>query len=173
MKQLLWSDLDLRDTTPCIVLRPETPKNKQGGTILLVPLLAELLCQEKAKGPDFSGRVFPRGLPSVEILTRDLTACGIPVEDERGYRVDFHALRHIFVRLLAHAKVSELVRVKLARHGEWKQTDNYTDAKSIPLGEGIAQLAATRPSSIASPKSGKPGQKSGQYSPNGYTGASC
>ena len=93
----------------------------------------------------FSGRVFPRGIPSVKVLTKDLAACGIPVEDERGYRVDFHALRHTFVRLLAHVKVSELMRVKLARHGDWKQTDNYTDEKSIPLGDGIAQLAAALP----------------------------
>ena len=85
----------------------------------------------------------------------------IPVEDERGYRVDFHALRHTFVSLLAHVKVSELVRVKLARHGDWKQTDNYTDEKSIPLGDGIAQLAAALPSSLASPNSGKPCPKLG------------
>ena len=155
MKQLLWSDLDLNDETPCIVLRPETTKNKKGGCIPLVPLLADLLRQKKAEGMAFSGRVFPRGIPSVKVLTKDLAACGIPVEDERGYRVDFHALRHTFVSLLAHVKVSELVRVKLARHGDWKQTDNYTDEKSIPLGDGIAQLAAALPSSLASPNSGK------------------
>ena len=35
--------------------------------------------------------------------------------------------------LLASAGVSELARVKLASHTEWKQTDRYTDPTSLPL----------------------------------------
>jgi hypothetical protein len=64
-------------------------------------------------------------------------------------------LRHTFVSLLAHVKVSELVRMKLARHSAWKQTDGYTDPRSVPLADGIALLAAVLPSSLASPNSGK------------------
>jgi hypothetical protein len=30
-------------------------------------------------------------------------------------------------------RISELSRVKRARHSEWRQTDRYTDAQSIPL----------------------------------------
>ena len=93
----------------------------------------------------------------------DLEACGISVEDERGYRVDFHALRHTFASLLAEADVSDLVRRKLARHESLKMTDRYTDEKSVPLANGIAKLARSLPSSIASlnsgfscPKEGKP-----------------
>ncbi|KAB2908591.1 MAG: tyrosine-type recombinase/integrase [Dechloromonas sp.] len=72
-----------------------------------------------------------------------------------GYRLDFHALRHTFASLLAEAQVSELARVKLARHSEWRQTDRYTDPQSIPLFAEMAKLAAILPSSIASPNSGK------------------
>ena len=161
LKQLLWSDLDLESAEPCIVLRAETTKNKKGGRIPLLPVLATLLRERKAKGVHASGRVLPRGIPSVKTLTSDLRAAGITVEDERGYRVDFHALRHTFVSLLANAKVSELVRMKLARHSAWKQTDGYTDPKSIPMADGMALLAATLPSSLASPNFGKTCPNSG------------
>jgi hypothetical protein len=86
----------------------------------------------KPSKPHFSGRVFPRGIPSAKTLAKDLQACGLTVEDARGYRVDFHALRHTFANLLASAGVSELARVKLARHTGWKQTDRYTDPTSLP-----------------------------------------
>ena len=160
LKQLRWTDVDLNPTEPVIRLRPETTKNKKGGTLPLLPDLADLLRQQKKH--HFSGLVLPRGIPEPKTLAKDLKACGIAVEDERGYRVDFHALRHTFVSLLAHAKVSELVRMKLARHSAWKQTDGYTDAKSVPLAEGIALLAAVLPSSLASPKTGKTGQNVGK-----------
>lgn len=162
LKQLQWSDVDLSAADPAFVLRPETTKNKKGGRIPLLPIVVELLITEKAKGVDFSGRVFPRGLPSVKTLHNDLRACEIEPEDERGFRVDFHALRHTFVSLLAQADVSELVRVKLARHSSWKQTDGYTDEKSVPLAAGMAKLAALLPSSIASPKTGKSRPKVGK-----------
>jgi hypothetical protein len=51
--------------------------------------------------------------------------------------------------------------MKLARHSAWKQTDGYTDPKSVPLADGIALLAAALPSSLASPKTGKTCPNSG------------
>ncbi len=117
MKQLLWSDVRLDVPRPYIDVRAATTKSKKAAIIPLVPALAEALQSEKAKGNKFE-RVLPRGLPSVKTLTKDLTACGIPVEDERGYRMDFHSLRHTFTSLLASVGISELARVKLARHSE-------------------------------------------------------
>jgi integrase len=156
MKQLLWSDIRLDVTAPFIDVRAETTKSKRAAIIPLVPVLADFFRVEQAKGAaHFSGRVFPHGLPSVTTLAKDLEACGIPFEDERGYRVDFHALRHTFASLLANVGVSELVRVKLARHTEWRQTDRYTDPRSLPLFAEMQKLGAALPSSIASPKSGK------------------
>jgi integrase len=160
LKQLRWADIDLSETEPVIRLRPETTKNKKGGTIPLLPALADLLRQQKKH--HFSGLVFPHGVPESKTLAKDLKACGIAIEDERGHRVDFHALRHTFVSLLAHVKVSELVRMKLARHSAWKQTDGYTDPKSVPLADGIAMLAAALPSSLASPNFGKTRQNMGK-----------
>src|ERR1019366_6571574 len=157
MKQLLWSDIHLDAPQPFIDVRAETTKSKKGAVLPLVPQLAEALRQELAKGPYRSGRVFPHGLPSVTSLTKDLTACGIPVEDKRGYRVDFHALRHTFASLLASVGVSELARIKLARHSEWRQTDRYTDPQSLPLFTEMEKMAGILPSLGASQKSGKSG----------------
>ena len=64
--------------------------------------------------------------------------------------------------MLATAGVSELVRVKLARHTTWKQTDGYTDPKSLPLFLEIEKLTSALPSSIASLKFGKSCQNEGK-----------
>ena len=160
MKQLLWSDIRLDGVRPFIDVRAVTTKAKRAAVIPLVPILADALRAAKARGVDFTGRVFPRGLPSVATLAKDLTACGIPAENELG-RVDFHALRHTFASILANVGVSELVRVKLARHSEWRQTDRYTDPAALPLFAEMEKFASALPSSIPSPKPGKTGPKSG------------
>jgi integrase/recombinase XerC len=158
MKQLLWSDIHLDAPQPFIDVRAETTKSKKGAVLPIVPVLVEAFQKAKAKKVQFSDRVFLRGLPSVKSLSKDLTACGLPVEDKRGYRVDFHALRHTFASMLANVGVSELARVKLARHSEWRQTDRYTDPQSIPLFGEMEKLATILPPLGAPLKSGKIGQ---------------
>jgi len=160
--KLLWSDIRLDATLPFIDVRAEITQSKQAAIIPLVPPLAAALREMKAKGVKEDGPLFPRGLPSVESLTADLVACGIPVLDERGYRADFHSLRHTFASLLAHFDISELARVKLARHSDWRQTDRYTDPKSIPLFAEMKKMGTGLPSSIASLKLGKTCQNEGK-----------
>lgn len=87
-----------------------------------------------------------------------MPAGAIPVQDSRGYRVDFHALRHTFASLLAGANVSELARVKLARHSEWKMTDRYTDPRAIPLFSEMDKVVALLPSQTVSQISKPTGQ---------------
>ncbi|HKB89695.1 MAG TPA: tyrosine-type recombinase/integrase [Opitutaceae bacterium] len=118
LRQLLWSDIRLDVAKPYIEVRAETTKSKRGAVVPLLPMSLDVLKREYAKGTHLSGRVFPRGLPSVKSFTKDLNACGISSNDQRGYRLDFHALRHTFASLLATAQLSELARVKLARHSE-------------------------------------------------------
>ena len=169
IKQLLWTDIHLESPQPFIDVRAETTKSKKAALIPIIPALAEVLRPEHAKRRHFSGLVFPHGLPSVRMLAKDLVACGISVEDARGFRVDFHALRHTFASLLATAGVSELARVKLARHSEWRQTDRYTDAQSLPLFTEMEKFGASLPSSIASPKSGNIGQNLSKLDPTADT----
>ena len=154
LKRLLWADVHLDEPRPWIEVRAATTKNKRPATMFLVPQLVHLLRQRRGDGV---GLVLPAGVPGVATLTKDLAAAGIPVNDERGWRVDFHALRHTYASLLGAAGVSEGARVKMVRHSEWRQTDNYTDSNSIPLHAGMEKLSLLLPSSLASPNSGKSG----------------
>lgn len=160
MSKLLWDDVHLEDAQPYVSLRPEITKNRRAAIVPLLPDLAEALRSEIArkKGVTATAKVFSRGLPSAKTLAADLMACGIPVEDDQGQRVDFHALRHTFVSMLASAGVSELARVKLARHSEWRMTDRYTDPKSVPLFAEMQKLSAALVSQTVSQISGKTGQ---------------
>jgi integrase len=167
IKLLLWSDIHLDGPKLFIEVRAVTTKAKRAAVLPVVPILADALRAAKAKGVDSTGRVFPRGLPSVGMLARDLVACGIAPENEHG-RVDFHALRHTFASILANVGVSELVRVKLARHSEWRQTDRYTDPASLPLFAEMEKFASALPSSIPSPISGKSWPKTGKVVQNGH-----
>jgi len=154
IRQLLWTDLELEADLPHMKIRAETTKAKRAAVIPLIPPLVAALRAAKPSKPHFSGRVFPRGIPSVKTLAKDLKACGIAYENAQG-RLDFHALRHTFASLLATAEVPELTRMKLVRHTEWKQTERYTDPASVPLFAGIKKFGAELPSSIASLNSGK------------------
>ncbi len=162
LKHLLWADVHLDDTPPWIELRASTTKSRRAATLFIVPQLEAMLRPLRGEG---AGPVLPQGVPGNDLLTRDLLAAGIPVEDERGWRVDFHALRHTYASLLGAAGVPEAARVRMVRHTEWRQTDHYTDPSSVPLRAGAEQLsallAANLPSSGASPKMGKRREKTG------------
>ena len=164
MQQVRWSDLDLdlESERPCLILRPETTKNKQGGRIRLIPQLVDMLRLEKQREEHVSGLIFWRGLPRNTTLAKDLKACGISVVDERGHRLDFHALRHTYVSVLAELDTPDAVRQSLARHRSLKMTYRYTDEKSLPVETAIAKFSAALPSSIASPNFGNPCPKGGK-----------
>ena len=151
LKQLLWADVHLDSESPHIELRASTTKNKKTALIPLVPPLVHLLKGARAMQGGASGRVLRRGVPSVKRLSADLKACGIKVEDDRGFRADFHALRHTFASILASSGVSEMVRQKLSRHSTWRQTDHYTDEKSLPLFTEMAKFGAQLPPPVAPP----------------------
>ena len=143
------------------MVRAATTKNKRPATMFLVPQL----CDDFLKARRIcSGLVLPNGVPyrNSAAPAKDLVAAGIPIQDERGWRVDFHALRHTYASLPGAAGVSEGARVKMVRHSEWRQTDNYTDPNSVPLHAGMEKLSLLLPSSLASPNSGKSGQKVGK-----------
>ena len=65
--------------------------------------------------------------------------------------------------------ISELARVKLARHSDWRQTDRYTDPKSLPLFAEMEKLGLSLPSSLASPNFGKTGQNSSKVVQSDFT----
>lgn len=142
LKQLLWADVHLDTDFPHIELRASMTKNKKSDMIPLVPPLAVLLKEARAKLDAPFGKVLPRGIPSVKTLSRDLVACGIPIEDERGFRADFHALRHSFGSVLNSSNVLDTAKRHLMRHSSTRQTDHYLDPKSLHLFAEMAKLSA-------------------------------
>ena len=92
--------------------------------------------EAKAGNWAFRGHV-----PRVPTFKRNLGAAGIPFEDERGRRVDLHALRTTCGTLLSASRVSPRAAMELMRHSDLKLTMKvYTDAAQQPLIAEAARL---------------------------------
>jgi integrase len=72
----------------------------------LVAELQKLKAAGKLKPEDI---VFPERVPPMKVIRADFQAAGIPLTDERGHRVDFHALRTTYITRLQRAGVSPRV----------------------------------------------------------------
>ena len=71
----------------------------------------------------------------------DIKAAGIPWVDERGHRIDFHALRTSYITRLQRSGVSPREAMELARHSDMRLTmKTYTDTAQLPLAATVAQL---------------------------------
>ena len=156
IKKLVWDDLHLDEPHPYIEVRAATTKNKTRAVIPLVPELAEGLRERfNRRAPAFP-LVFRTGVPSTKMLAKDLAACGIPVTDALGRRVDFHALRYTFATILARKGVPRRVAMELMRHSDSRLTDKvYVDTTSFSLFGVVTKLDPPSLSPLASPKSGK------------------
>lgn len=96
---------------------------------------------EWRKSGDASGRVFPGSVPGHHTFRSDLEAAGIRRVDDRGRKVDFHALRVTFITNLYRAGVPQRQAMALARHTDPRLTANiYTDQDALPLAEAVAKL---------------------------------
>jgi len=138
---LKWSDFDF-STDPVRLRVPSSlSKNRKESTHFLRPELAETLRSFRpahAKPGDF---VFRGLVPRVPTFKGDLEAAGIPFEDERGRRVDIHALRTTFGTMLSANGVSPRVAMELMRHSDMKLTMKvYTDTAQLPLIQEAARL---------------------------------
>ena len=122
-----------------------------------MPELARRLKEWRSQQTTLTGKVFRRGVPTTEMLLKDLAVCGVKRLDEHGRHMDFHALRHTFATMLAKARISPRVAMELMRHSDMRLTaKTYTDAMSLPL---FAELEKLVPSLPASQKSEKMGCK--------------
>ena len=82
----------------------------------------------------------PRHLTD-EQLRKDCEFAGIPLRDETGAVLDFHAgTRHTFCTLLGKAGVAPHRQRLLARHADLSTTLRYTHLQVIDLVEGIEAL---------------------------------
>ena len=158
IKLLEWPDVHLDAPKPFIEVRASTTKNGKSAVLPLVPLLEQRLRELRHAVRAKEGKVFRLGVPTAKRLARDLKACGIPVVDSLGRRVDFHALRHTFGTLLNKAGIPPRVVMELMRHSDMRLTHKtYTDATSLALFNELEKLPA--PSPLASLNSRKSSQK--------------
>jgi integrase len=121
---LIVGDLKLDRDRPGVDLRTAVTKAKKPQYAPLSPDLAAQLRRDIA-GRKPNDPVFT--IP-VDILRRfkgDCNRAGIPFEDERGRKVDIHALRLSFIDRLVKAGVHPKTVQELARHSSIEITMKY------------------------------------------------
>jgi integrase len=144
LRQLNWGDVKLNAPLPCIQLRAETTKAKRADALPLRADLAALLKEHRGDASD-DGHVC-RTLPSMTSHKGYLKKAGIEYVDDRGRRVDFHALRHTYGSLLAKAGIAPRVAMSLMRHTDLRLTMNvYTDPRIFDLAGAVEKLPAIAP----------------------------
>ena len=134
--RLHWGDLHLDMANPFYVVPVAKSKSRKEQPRPLHPELATELQKMKSAGkltPETL--VFPDRVPAMKVIRADFKTAGIPLVDERGHRVDFHALRMTYITRLQRAGVSPREAMELARHSDMRLTmKTYTDAAATTVG---------------------------------------
>ena len=110
LNALRWSDFHSEENSPHVIVSGKIAKNRKPATLLLRAEAVEALKRIRPENSAPSDFAFCSKVPSVAMLRRDLEAAGIPFTDERGRRLDVHALRTTFGTLLSAAGVSAVKR---------------------------------------------------------------
>lgn len=176
-KGIRWADLELGDehgADAWVTPRPATTKAKRRDPLPLDQRLATMLAawreaeaKRTGKVPAPAAPVFhvPKNLP--EQLRKDAEWAGIPLVDEDGRRLDFHALRATYATMLARAGVPLQVARRMIRHVDPKLTakhyeklqredlrrGSYLLASMFWTGSVGAQMGASEPPNVAQPDS--------------------
>lgn len=96
LRLLEFGDLRLDVSSPYLLVRSSTTKNKKHAHIPLVPELVKALQKHVAKFNFAKPNrlLFKLMVPRMATFKKDLKRAGIVYIDERGHHADFHALRH-------------------------------------------------------------------------------
>ena len=138
---LRWEDFDLAVSPPLLRVPSSISKNKKATTHELRTELADALRSFRPTDSKPAEWAFRGLVPRVQTMMKDLEAASIPFQDEKGRRIDLHALRHTFITLLSASGVAPRVAMALARHSDLKQTMRvYTDSDRLGLDRAMALL---------------------------------
>ncbi len=141
LKQLEWRDVRLDASVPFIAVRAATAKNRKNAQQPLHPEAAEALKQLRPATASEMDKVFPKCVPKMPRMRKDLKAAGIPFVDEAGKRLDLHALRKTFQMLLTLNGTHLRTTQALMRHSTSKLTEStYTDEGLLPTADAIHAL---------------------------------
>jgi integrase len=146
------SDFHLDTINPFYMVPTAKSKSRKEQPRPLHPELVAELQKLKAAGklkPEDS--VFPERVPPMKVIRADFKAAEIPLKDERGHVVDFHALRTTYITRLQRAGVSPREAMELARHSDMRLTmKTYTDVAQLPLAATVRGLPSIGDSQIDS-----------------------
>lgn len=168
---LRWSDLVFGESGGLLRIHAADNKNRKEQSLPLHQELVKGVQQHKPANGKADDLVLPNGVPKMKEVRQDLKKAGIPFLDERGRRMDYHALRATFVTRLSINKVHPRLAMELARHSDLKLTmKNYTDVGQLPLREVMDSLPSFGDSRIDSRTLGANSQTVSQaVSKNGGT----
>ena len=162
VKTLRWSNLVLGESGGLLRIHAAVNKNRKEQALPLHRELAEVLQQQKPADSKTDELVVVNGVPKMKEFRQDLAKAGIPFLDERGHRMDYHALRTTFITRPSTMKVHPRLAMALARHSDMRLTmKTYTDAGQLPLREVMDTLpgfGGRSNSRIDSRTLGAPGQ---------------
>jgi len=166
VKTLRWSNLVLGESGGLLRIHAAVNKNRKEQSLPLHRELAEMLQQQKPADSKTDNLVVVNGVPKMKEFRQDLAKAGIPFLDERGHRMDYHALRTTFITRLSTMKVHPRLAMELARHSDMRLTmKTYTDAGQLPLREvmdGLPGFGERADSRIDSRTLGPTGQSVSQ-----------
>ncbi len=140
LARLRVGDLHLDARNPGFDVRPDVDKAGRAAALPLHPDLVALL-RPRIEGRKRAELVFeiPSGL--IQRFHADCKRAKIPQIDERGNRVDIHALRVTFNTWLAKSGVSARFSQELMRHQDPEMTRKvYTDVNLFDLSSAVESL---------------------------------
>jgi integrase len=144
--RLLWSDITLEGDIPFVAIRHKMRADEEPDYVPLHSYVATLLLAWRGLHP--GRRVLP-SVPDIKTLRKDWTAAGVKFIDDRGRRLDYHALRHTFSTNLSRAGASRSTKKKLMRHAGRDITDGYTHAELAEMSDALEKIAL--PTSVVAP----------------------
>jgi len=170
LEALEWGDVRMDTETPFLAVRASTTKNGKDAVIALHPDLLDALARIKPVNVQSTDLVF--AVPSIESYREDLKRAGIPYEDGRRGRADFHALRKTFGTLMQLSGVTPRTAQELMRHSDIKLTMQvYTDANLLPTAAAIRSLPSVLHAPHTAPTNGAKWDKTSPLVSQGKVGS--
>jgi integrase len=136
-ESLCWDDLRLHAPIPFIQLRSEWTKNENADALPLHRVLVDRLKQLTPGMP--ATRVF-RSILECETFEKYLGRAGVAFVNERGLRLDVHALRHTFSSWLDEVGCPWTWKKALTRHAQGEVADRYSHSRLAMLNEFVQRL---------------------------------
>jgi integrase len=141
MAALERDDLHMEGEKPFVNVRASTTKNHQQAVIALHPDLVAELSLHVARLAAFTSLIFADVMPTMKRFKSDLIAAGVEFINAKGYRADFHSLRHTLATNLARAGTAPRVAMEIMRHSDMRLTaKTYTDAGLLPVADAVLKL---------------------------------